>query len=295
MVDYSKWSNVGDSDDEDDGRKAADSTPAADFGRQLLAQWVMEAAPNVSKDEIHHLTRFVEAQQPRLGERDNRSRATDITHFLETQRPPRTAPIVAAVAASQTRNFDVLDAGERAPALRVRAALTSALNTLCASKENGGPRKLFELMRDSPTGDVATRYAKQAYAAAAVDAFCEARLRATARADAPQRGALPKLRAPNAAEKARGEAKKAEDAPAPAKSGDAPSAEPAEVLEKSKRRPWRRWEIVGIIVALINVMLILLGLLVTGVVRLTMLTRNMSAHSGSEAEAASILMAKEDL
>lgn len=196
-IDYAKWDNVVDSDDEDDA--PVDATPAAAFGKKLMEAWLTEAAPGVSADEISLIVKFVEKQQPRIGERDNRSQSTQIVQFLESQRCAiRTAPLVAAVAASQARDLEALPSSERAPAARVRAALTTALNTLCAAKECGGPRQLFESMRASPIGDVATRYAQHAYAAAAVDAYANARLRAAASAQ-PPRKALPKLRVPSGA------------------------------------------------------------------------------------------------
>lgn len=261
MVDYSRFNDIGDSSDDDD-QPVLDSTPAADCSRRLLTAWLKEAAPAVSDDEINFLVKFIEVQQPIPGQPDNRARAVHITAFLEKQRtPPRTAPLVSAVAMAQTRNFDVLEASERGPATRASAAMISALNTLCACKELFGPRKLFDLMREYPDADVAMRYTKMAYAAAALDAFSEARLRAAA--GPQQRSALPKLRAPATRSSSEGHARPAVQCEA-SSSADAGS----DATPPKSRRPWRKWEVVGILVALINVLLILLALFFTGAARL---------------------------
>ena len=56
MVDYSRWANMGDSDDEE--HPPSDSTPAADFGRALMKSSLAEASPNVSEDEVSHILSF---------------------------------------------------------------------------------------------------------------------------------------------------------------------------------------------------------------------------------------------
>ncbi len=281
MVDYSKWKDFADSDDDSDSEQE-ERTAAAEAGHRMLTGWLTEAAPAVSKEEIEHLAQFVELQQPELGERDNRSRAKQIVKFLDKRREPRTAPLVAAVAAAQTRNLDVLDPSTKPTAVRVNASLITALNTLCAAKENGGPRKLFELLREYPGGDASKNYARQAYAAAAVDAFNDA-MRSRAAAQAPEapspRETLPALRAPGATAKAdrvrraEGAGEEVRRRPAapqqkpPQKQVDG-AAQPAEAPKPPPRKPWRKWELVVILVALFSFLLILLGILVTSVMRL---------------------------
>ena len=107
-VDYSKWADIADSDDEQDVPETR--TPAGAFGHELMTTWLTEAAPGVSKDEIAHIVRFVELSQPPLGTGDNRSMSAQILKFAETERPVRTAPLVAAVAAAQIRDLDSLPA-----------------------------------------------------------------------------------------------------------------------------------------------------------------------------------------
>ena len=203
VLSYSKWDNLVDSDDEFEAADAteADRTPAAELGRKFIRQWLVEASPELDcyggHQELQELTTFIERQVPKLGESDNRSSAAAITSFLESKRMPRTAPLVAAVAASQTRELSSIAEAERPAAARVRAAMTSALNTLCACKEHGGPRRLFEAMREAPDGEMARRYASMSYAAAAVTAYSEHVLRATASRKADAEKSLPKLRAPS--------------------------------------------------------------------------------------------------
>lgn len=189
MVNYERWAQMVDSDDE---TPPEDSTPATDFGRQLMASWLREATPDLTASEVTLLTKFCEVQQPRLGESDNRTRATDIVQFCESNGGvPRVEPLVNVVACSLVRSISTLDEAARAPALRVRAVLTSALNTACACRQHGGARPLFELMRSSPDGEIAQFYGRQGYASAEINAHSERALQRAANASAKGAHTLP--------------------------------------------------------------------------------------------------------
>ena len=56
MVDYSRFAQIVDSDEELESTPLAEATPAAEFGRQLLKEWLVESTPDLSADEVAHVT-----------------------------------------------------------------------------------------------------------------------------------------------------------------------------------------------------------------------------------------------
>ena len=139
MANYEKWDNLdaGSSDEEGPG-----PTAAGEFGHQLLSEWLTEANPGIAKEEVERLISFIEVQQPHIGHADNRPRASEVIDWVESNKPVDPKHLLEVVWQGRLR--DSKDPGEAARLVRVKAALTSALNTVEAINECGGARALFD-------------------------------------------------------------------------------------------------------------------------------------------------------
>ena len=141
MADYAKWDafDAGSSDEEGPG-----PTPAEEFGTRVLSEWLALANPGVTKKEVEQLIAFIEVQQPHLGHADNRPRAADIIECVEASGAINSKHLLEVVWQGRLRESD--DPGEAARLVRMKAALTSALNTSRAMDHCGGARALFDTM-----------------------------------------------------------------------------------------------------------------------------------------------------
>ena len=141
MANYAKWDafDAGSSDDEGPG-----PTPAAEFGIRTLSEWITSANPGLAKAEVDKLIDFIEVQQPRLGHTDNLPRASALIEWVETNGTVDSEHLLEVVW--QARLYFCDEPGEAARFVRMKAALTSALNTSKAIDECGGARALFDTM-----------------------------------------------------------------------------------------------------------------------------------------------------
>lgn len=170
-TDYRKWEllDAGSSDDEGPG-----PTEAAEVAQKLLTEWLVEANPGLTAVEAAHLVAFIEVQQRHVGQNDNLPRAKEIIDFYDSGSAPQVEPLLAVCWAARLKGLDDEDPGIQARNTRVKAALTSALNTAAACHELGGARRLFDTMWSEPQGQVARDYASLRYAQAALQKHARA-------------------------------------------------------------------------------------------------------------------------
>ena len=166
---YSKWDSI-DSGSEDEGPGL---TPAADFAKQLLSQWIREAT-NIDAGDSMRLIDFVSLSMPRINHGDNMSRAAEVIEFLDRHSPSSSA-LLDVLWWCRTKDEDTTDPGERTKVMKLplarprhpwrlrvhteplrvqqvmklRGALFCALNTLEGAASFGGARQLFDALQDS--------------------------------------------------------------------------------------------------------------------------------------------------
>lgn len=177
-MDYSKWDALVDTDD-DEGPE--DLTPAAEFGVKLLSSWLLEGTPTLSKAELQRVINFVEVQQARLGDNDNRARAPEIIDFLEQHPAPSVEPLLEATWLGRLHDPGDLDCSSRGPTIRIQASMTSALNTLAACRQLGA-RALFDEIWANPAGSVARKYLALGFAQELYEKRATVELQAAAKA-----------------------------------------------------------------------------------------------------------------
>ena len=185
-LDYSKWDSL---DDEEEVRKdeltETSSSRNTDAQRQnnhiesmrLIAEWVKDAYPRLAADGVTHLVRFI-ALQHRGIHRDNTSRHVEITAFLEayeaeigpedSREHDDLLHAMLALGHLCVRRLDEADTAIRARANSVLTVVQGAINTLWASRCEGGPRALFSLLLKEPHGGIATKYRGYKYASEVV-------------------------------------------------------------------------------------------------------------------------------
>ncbi|KAL1504392.1 hypothetical protein AB1Y20_010798 [Prymnesium parvum] len=170
-MDWSKkWEGLGCSSSDDE----ADLTPAAELGLRLLTDWLREANPGLSRQQLDALLSFFDAQQPPLGQPEL-SRAPAVIAWEEAHGGVAAAPLLEAVWASRLRASE--DAAEDARFVRLRGALTSALNTAEACAACGGARTLFERLAKEPEAELAEKYRSCRFAREALARRAEADVR----------------------------------------------------------------------------------------------------------------------
>jgi hypothetical protein len=180
MANYRKWDSLDvDSSDEEE----PDLTPAAEEGQRLFSEWIVESNPEIQPTEVEHIINFIEVQQQRIGHEDNRPRAAEIIDFLESHDAPKSEHLL--ITAWDARLRDSAEPSEAARLIRMKAALTSALNTLEAVRKYGGARKLFDAILADSSEKLAKEYSGRKFAHAALERHAEKVVSAASLARAP--------------------------------------------------------------------------------------------------------------
>lgn len=160
-MNYRKWDNLHDSDDENfDGTDDATVPQAveANCSLMLLASWMSEAAPTLGDELSAKLVRFIAlsdlswaAKRPGAAP----PRAKSIVDFLEKEGEPSFSALVSLCHVAK-RKSDDKGQGQAAKTAAGRALIMAmgCLNTLHACRQNGGARNLFDLLKQEPRGDL---------------------------------------------------------------------------------------------------------------------------------------------
>lgn len=170
MVNYSKWDNIKDDDDD----VAAPRNPNANLAvrqdhhkqsLQLIAGQLREAWPPLTDEQTAHLLQFVTTQHRGIHP-DNIKRATEIVGFVEAKQAPSPKPLHALALLVRQRAAEATDDATTSEeqARRVFEVALCALNTVAAIEAAGGARALFDELVRAPEGETAERYKSYAFA-----------------------------------------------------------------------------------------------------------------------------------
>ena len=182
-MDYRRWENLADIDEDEDDRATAANNPSQasklfeqNHSMVLATSLLWEAAPHLTDDESVLLIRFI-ATQDRGSAKSNVGCADAICGMLESKATPlpRSALVDLCLLVKERLDAAKDDKAVRAAMGRVLMLVTGALNTVAACDScKGGAPAFFALLDREPTGAVAARYEGYGFAKECLDAWTTA-------------------------------------------------------------------------------------------------------------------------
>ena len=172
-LDYSKWDML---DDEDDGPiikpSLQEKQSIHDDSMRMIAEWLKEADPRITEEQRTQLVNFIKVQHRGI-HLDNTPRHLEIVAFLEAAADAGTEPLLHSLLALGQLCYDRAQTNDqvlKAQAGRMLEVAMIALNTVWASRCEGGSRALFvKLLRDRQS-ELSKRYRDLSFATEVIGA-----------------------------------------------------------------------------------------------------------------------------
>lgn len=194
MVDYKKWDAIVDSDD-DEPRGGSGSGSGGNAGLQqrrktpargtpeyndrmshhsqsmaMIAEWLKEADPRMSSDEVTQMIKFITVQHRGVHPHNIMRHAEIVAHLEAAEaagESPRMHSLIALCYLAKHRAEDA-DHEVAGRGKRVLVVAMGALNTLCACEHEGGAHRLFDALLGEPKSALQTKYTACEFAAECV-------------------------------------------------------------------------------------------------------------------------------